>query len=412
MAQHSFTCDLCLEDRHEVQPRRIDDSYVCAHCVRTDIIPSFHQAIQYEFHYPPRWGSAGPIDVADFIDELGYEFVARYRLREVEYKTLPTAKRVYCKHKVLAANVEMVGGVPTCSSSHALSRGGIINAEEQGTAFVDCGAMAGTRAYPQRILTCYHCKGLVCNNQCGTQVFDAEEHICPIPDAQQRQDLEAQEGLVRGRDFQRCPGCSHPIELSDGCNHMVCDSCRSEFCFICGARATADSGHWNTGNKCPRWNQPGAHNAQHDPAPPPNMPPAGPAPPLNEDQELQAGIIAGQVLEGVLFAQGAEPEIGALIADGNGGLNGLGETGGQVFTRLHELVENMMINIQQHMLQGPQFVQELMHAEHMDYRFRHNSILFAMQRIPDEILQNRLEHLQQLYNLYSEVTPLDMFLEI
>jgi hypothetical protein len=47
-------------------------------------------------------------------------------------------------------------------------------------------------------------------------------------------------------------------------NHLVCNRCGTNFCFICGAETDHDSGHWNVGNPCPRYNQPGAENAQHD----------------------------------------------------------------------------------------------------------------------------------------------------
>lgn len=45
---------------------------------------------------------------------------------------------------------------------------------------------------------------------------------------------------------------------------MICNRCGTNFCFVCGAEADADSGHWNVGNPCPRYNQPGDENAHHD----------------------------------------------------------------------------------------------------------------------------------------------------
>lgn len=33
--------------------------------------------------------------------------------------------------------------------------------------------------------------------------------------------------------FRKCPGCQSPIQKSDGCNHMTCKQCKSQFCWIC-----------------------------------------------------------------------------------------------------------------------------------------------------------------------------------
>ncbi|TKA79109.1 hypothetical protein B0A55_02429 [Friedmanniomyces simplex] len=70
--------------------------------------------------------------------------------------------------------------------------------------------------------------------------------------------------LQRGRDYQICPSkrCGRKIQLKDGCNHVHC-YCGAQFCYICGEATTHHSDHWR--ETCPRYNQPGARNAQFDP---------------------------------------------------------------------------------------------------------------------------------------------------
>mmetsp|Transcript_35668 Transcript_35668/g.72700 ORF Transcript_35668/g.72700 Transcript_35668/m.72700 type:complete len:411 (-) Transcript_35668:102-1334(-) len=49
---------------------------------------------------------------------------------------------------------------------------------------------------------------------------------------------------------QRCPGCRARVEKSGGCNHIVCWSCRAEWCWLC-AKPFAE-GHFNDPlNGCP-----------------------------------------------------------------------------------------------------------------------------------------------------------------
>ena len=38
------------------------------------------------------------------------------------------------------------------------------------------------------------------------------------------------------RNAQRCPKCSIYIEKADGCDHMMCTKCNSQFCYRCGSR--------------------------------------------------------------------------------------------------------------------------------------------------------------------------------
>lgn len=74
------------------------------------------------------------------------------------------------------------------------------------------------------------------------------------------------EGLERGKDFQICPNsdCETSVQLQDGCNHLVCSACGTNFCYICGGEADAESGHWQIGKPCPRYNSPQDRNAGFD----------------------------------------------------------------------------------------------------------------------------------------------------
>jgi hypothetical protein len=79
----------------------------------------------------------------------------------------------------------------------------------------------------------------------------------PIPD-----------GLTRGVEVQICPnpGCKKLIGLRDGCNHIICEACVQNFCFLCDKQAFDGSGHW-TKDGCPRFGPRGALNPVHDPQP-------------------------------------------------------------------------------------------------------------------------------------------------
>jgi hypothetical protein len=59
-------------------------------------------------------------------------------------------------------------------------------------------------------------------------------------------------GQERGVDYQYCPRCNFPINLMDGCNHVVC-RCGESFCYFCEQSAPEDSGHWDRRTGCPRW---------------------------------------------------------------------------------------------------------------------------------------------------------------
>ena len=47
-----------------------------------------------------------------------------------------------------------------------------------------------------------------------------------------------------------CPMCRTRIEKNRGCNHMTCAFCKYEFCWSCGASATAEERHFDLGRGC------------------------------------------------------------------------------------------------------------------------------------------------------------------
>lgn len=47
------------------------------------------------------------------------------------------------------------------------------------------------------------------------------------------QQLKENENLIEAI-YKKCPQCQTPIERTQGCNHMTCQICRYEFCYICG----------------------------------------------------------------------------------------------------------------------------------------------------------------------------------
>ncbi|KAF8308214.1 hypothetical protein DL93DRAFT_2087228 [Clavulina sp. PMI_390] len=59
-------------------------------------------------------------------------------------------------------------------------------------------------------------------------------------------------GEVGDNIIMRCPGCTTPVEKSDGCNHMCCSRCGAHFCYTCGERlkATDPYSHWREVGIC------------------------------------------------------------------------------------------------------------------------------------------------------------------
>jgi len=170
--------------------------------------------------------------------------VRRLRQRELEYNT-PRADRVYCRHQILPTT-ELLRG-ESSNIVLALTPEQIDEAEDDELDLVECGAMVASKRSAgnsgSRPL-CYHCRGRNCGT-CGEPLTSVSQpHTCnttPNPTIQETAD---DHGQVRGKDFQLCPNpaCGYPVNLSDGCNHVICpmSSCKTQYCLHLRTR----SGRW------------------------------------------------------------------------------------------------------------------------------------------------------------------------
>ena len=49
----------------------------------------------------------------------------------------------------------------------------------------------------------------------------------------QDRDTQRVEAMGRMAGWKRCPSCGHMIEKTDGCLHMKCTQCQTDFCWNC-----------------------------------------------------------------------------------------------------------------------------------------------------------------------------------
>lgn len=59
-----------------------------------------------------------------------------------------------------------------------------------------------------------------------------------------------EEGIRRALGTKDCPGCTRQTEKNGGCNHMTCQQCRCDWCWICGEQVVGDIGwHYSKENR-------------------------------------------------------------------------------------------------------------------------------------------------------------------
>ena len=78
---------------------------------------------------------------------------------------------------------------------------------------------------------CGGCKMELCSGGCG-RIYHGETN-CNI-------NFDEASSQYISETTKTCPGCSVNIFRSEGCNHMTCVHCRTEFCFVCGEEFQRD----------------------------------------------------------------------------------------------------------------------------------------------------------------------------
>lgn len=231
----AFDCGVCLLTITAERSYPAGTDKVCCACAEQAIVPLFTAAIQHESQYPVSWGTIS-LEAEDYADLLPDGFIGKWKERQAEYDSAAN-QRMYCNN-----NVDQT----------------------------ECGCFLGTRADAECLKECPRCKSSVCG-RCGDPVpmGSLPKHECPITarlKAEADADADAFRELTRGRDYQICPNinCARRFYQQDGCNAMVCGSCPTHFCFVCGAKAHHDSTHWSKGMACPRFGRPGDTRAIFD----------------------------------------------------------------------------------------------------------------------------------------------------
>ncbi|KAK0287235.1 hypothetical protein LTR35_002729 [Friedmanniomyces endolithicus] len=256
-----YVCGVCADDKEKGDPYLLAaGDPVCKDCFFESLKPKFEAALDDEEQFPVQWGKAdlSPLDFPTF----NTEFLASWETRVKKYNT-PLTERILCQH--LYYESAGIGTKKACTSAD-YERRRRETEDETGQCLNFLGSSKNTKG---TIATCSSCEGSSCGS-CGL-AFDpsGETHEHKCDPSRLGAEPEIDKTLIRGRDFQICPGKTYRryYNLWEGCNAMVCEKCRTQFCYICGEEADHDSDHWGARKPCPRWNQPGSRHAMHDRGP-------------------------------------------------------------------------------------------------------------------------------------------------
>ncbi|KAL8941438.1 MAG: hypothetical protein Q9216_002243 [Gyalolechia sp. 2 TL-2023] len=174
------TCLACGDELSAKEQLRVPcGDFYCRQCMEH----LFESAMKAESLFPPRCcGEHIPFNLVDHLFDT--TFARRFHEREIE---LSTAHRTYCAN-------------PSCST--------FIKAEDIKEGKGTCPVCSWE--------TCVTCKGI------------AHEEECPEDPA-----VKSLMALAETEGYKQCHACKLMIELTFGCNHMICQ-CGAEFCYECG----------------------------------------------------------------------------------------------------------------------------------------------------------------------------------
>ena len=84
------------------------------------------------------------------------------------------------------------------------------------------------------VFRCPECEVRVCT-ACHAQAHDGL--TCAMLRSSKMETSGLEDWVRRDPNNRKlCPGCSSPIEKNGGCNRMICDACRTIFCWLCRKR--------------------------------------------------------------------------------------------------------------------------------------------------------------------------------
>jgi E3 ubiquitin-protein ligase RNF14 len=95
--------------------------------------------------------------------------------------------------------------------------------------------MQSDKPLGDRLAICSECNLAFCN-RCLTGPWHGEHVWCRPP--RTKGELSAEELATEAyltSHSARCPTCGAPVQKTMGCNHMVCQLCRTHFCYLCQA---------------------------------------------------------------------------------------------------------------------------------------------------------------------------------
>ena len=85
-----------------------------------------------------------------------------------------------------------------------------------------------TTAFAGEIVTCMHCQTKTCK-QCKNQAH-------PGAECQEDKEITAVKQLAVQKGWKACPGCEQLVEKTEGCSHITCPRCGTDFCYRCARK--------------------------------------------------------------------------------------------------------------------------------------------------------------------------------